>query len=60
MIEYLGLWVLIALAINLWVLISVIGSNAPLATRVLWVVVLLVPVIGFVAWYLLGPRGKAS
>ncbi|NNE82241.1 MAG: hypothetical protein HKN18_18375 [Silicimonas sp.] len=60
MIEYLGLWVLIALAINMWVLISVVGANARLTTRALWGVILLVPVIGFFAWFLLGPRGRAA
>ena len=56
MIEYLGLWVMIALAVNMWALLSVLGAEAGLLTRVLWAVVLLVPVVGFVAWYMLGPR----
>lgn len=60
MIEYLGLWVLIALAVNMWALLSVLRAPVPLLTRALWALVLLLPVIGFVAWYILGPRGRAA
>ncbi len=59
MIEYLGLWVLIALAVNMWALISVVGSNAPLWRRGIWVALLLVPVFGFILWYLFGHRRAA-
>ncbi len=60
MIQYLGLWVLLALTLNMWALISVLRSRAPLTTRAIWCVVLLLPGIGFVAWYLLGPRQSAA
>ena len=57
MIQYLGLWVLIALTLNMWALISVLRSDAGLIARVIWaVLLLLLPGIGFIAWYLLGPR----
>lgn len=58
MIQYLGLWVLIALAVNMWALLSVVRAEGPLWRRVLWVPVLLVPVLGFVLWYLFGSRQK--
>lgn len=60
MIEYLGLWVLIALAVNMWALLSVLGAQATWRRRGVWVVVLLIPAFGFVAWYLFGPRQKAA
>ena len=60
MVEYLGLWVLIALAVNMWALISVIGAPASLLTKALWALILLVPGIGFVFWYMLGPRRPAQ
>ena len=60
MVEYLGLWVMIALAVNMWALISVIGAPASLLTKAMWTVILLVPAIGFVFWYMLGPRRPAS
>jgi len=59
-IQYLGLWVLLALTLNMWALISVLRSGAPLRTRAIWLVILLLPGIGFVAWYLLGPRESAA
>ena len=60
MIQYLGLWVLLALTLNMWALISVLRSKARLTTRALWLVILLLPGLGFVAWYLLGPRESAA
>ena len=60
MIEYLGLWALIALAVNMWALISVLGAPVTWTTRAIWAVILLVPVVGFVAWYILGPRGRRA
>ena len=60
MIEYIGLWVLIALAVNMWALISVLAAPVSLVSRGMWTLVLLLPVVGFVAWYLLGPRSKRA
>lgn len=57
MIQYLGLWILIALSCNMWALLSVLQSNATWRARLFWVAPLLcLPGIGFIAWYLLGPR----
>lgn len=57
MIQYLGLWVLIALSFNMWALLSVVQSHAKWSTRLLWAIPLLcLPGLGYVAWYLLGPR----
>ena len=60
MIEYLGLWVMIALAVNMWALLSVLGSGVSWLNRAIWALVLLIPVAGFVAWYMLGPRGRST
>ena len=60
MIDYLGLWVMIALAVNMWALISVFGAGVSWLNRALWTLILLVPVVGFVAWYVLGPRGQSA
>lgn len=57
MIQYSGLWLLIALAFNMWGWLSVIGSGAGLVSKAIWTGVLfLLPGIGFVGWFLLGPR----
>ena len=61
MIQYLGLWVLIALTLNMWALISVLRSDARLIAKAIWAaVLLLLPGIGFLAWYLLGPRQQTA
>ncbi|MEL6914084.1 MAG: PLD nuclease N-terminal domain-containing protein [Pseudomonadota bacterium] len=59
-IEIAGLGGLILLGLNLWALISVIGSRESTGAKVLWCLFILVlPVIGFLAWLLFGPRSAA-
>lgn len=61
MVEYLGLWVLLALSLNMWALLSVLGSPARLAVKLVWAVVLLsLPGVAFLGWYLAGPRSGNS
>lgn len=57
MIEYLGLWVLAALSLNMWALLSVLQAKTSVMSKLLWAAPLVcVPGIAFVAWYLFGPR----
>ncbi|MBT8460616.1 MAG: hypothetical protein HKP37_11630 [Boseongicola sp.] len=56
MVQYLGLILLIAWAVNIWAFMSVIDMRPGISRIALWAIVLLIPVLGFVAWYLLGPR----
>ncbi len=57
MVEYLGLWILLALTLNMWALLSVLGSGAKLVTKLVWIVSLLcLPGLAFFGWYLMGPR----
>lgn len=57
MIQYLGLWLLIALSFNMWALISVLRSASGWTSKLVWTVVLLcLPGLGFLGWYLIGPR----
>jgi hypothetical protein len=61
MIEYLGLWVLLALSLNMWALLSLPGAQAGLLAKCLWAIVLLaLPGLGFLAWYLIGPPRRAA
>jgi len=47
----------IVLILDLWAIISVVGSNASTGKKVIWVLVILfLPLVGFIAWLLLGPR----
>ncbi|MEL7298833.1 MAG: PLD nuclease N-terminal domain-containing protein [Pseudomonadota bacterium] len=56
-IEIAGLGGLILLGLNLWALVSIIGSAESTGKKVLWCLfVLVLPVIGFIAWLLVGPR----
>jgi hypothetical protein len=56
-IEVGGLLGLIILIANIYAIIKVVGSPASTGTKVIWVVViLLLPVIGFVLWLLFGPK----
>ncbi len=61
MIEYLGLWILLALTLNMWALLSVLGSGARLTVKAIWAVfLLLVPGLAFLGWFLIGPRQSVS
>ncbi len=60
MIQYLGAILLAAWAINIWAFMTVFEARPGILRLCLWAVILLVPVIGFVAWYLLGPRPARS
>lgn len=59
--EYAGLGGLIILALNIWAIISIFGSGASTGSKVLWtLLVLVLPVIGFIIWLIAGPRGAAA
>lgn len=52
---------LIILALDIWAIISVIGSNEKTLNKVLWVVgILVLPVVGFIAWFFFGPRASRA
>jgi hypothetical protein len=60
-IEVGGLIGLIILIADVWAIVNVVGSPASTGKKVLWVVViLLLPVIGLIAWLLMGPRSARS
>jgi hypothetical protein len=57
-LNYYGITGLLVLILDVWAVVSVINSGRDVGTKVLWVVLILVlPVIGFIAWLLMGPRG---
>ena len=61
MIEYLGLWLLIAVSFNMWAWLAVAQSGRSLLVQLLWTVLLVVlPGIGFLAWFLIGPRSAPA
>lgn len=57
-IEVGGLLGLIILLIDVWAIIKVVQSGAGTGAKVLWVVLILVlPVLGLLLWFLMGPKG---
>jgi len=60
-INVTGIGGFILLALDIWALISVIGSNETTSKKVIWVLaILFLPLFGFIAWLIFGPRaGRA-
>ena len=59
-VEINGLIGLIILALDVWAIVSVVQSGASTGKKVLWILlVLILPVVGLILWFLLGPRGKS-
>ncbi len=58
MIEVSGFFGLILLIFNVWAIVRVVQSAAGTGSKVLWIVlILLLPVLGLVLWFFLGPKG---
>lgn len=58
-IEVGGLFGLIILAVDIWAIIKTVESGASTGSKVAWVLVILIlPVVGLLLWFLFGPRGS--
>ncbi len=54
-----GLWGVLVLAADVWAIINILQSSESNGTKLLWVLgVLLLPVLGVIGWYFLGPRDR--
>jgi Phospholipase_D-nuclease N-terminal len=52
-----SLWGVLVLVADIWAIVNIIQSSADTTKKVLWlVIVVLLPVVGFILWYFLGPR----
>jgi hypothetical protein len=59
-LEVGGVIGLVGLALAIWALINIVQSGASTGAKVVWVLfVLLLPLIGFIAWLIFGPRKAA-
>lgn len=57
MIEVGGLFGFIVLVLNVYAIVKTVQSKAGTGAKVLWVVlILLLPVVGFLLWLILGPK----
>jgi len=54
----IGLLVLIA---DIWAIIQIVQSGASTGGKILWILLIIIlPVIGFIIWLLAGPRKTAA
>lgn len=53
-----GILGIIHLIVAIWAILSIMKSGATTGAKVLWVLlVLLLPVIGLIIWFVAGPKG---
>lgn len=54
---YGGLWGVLVLIADVWAIVSILQSGTDTARKVVWtVLVIVLPVLGFLIWLLAGPR----
>lgn len=59
-IEVGGLLGLIVLALDIWAILKIFESGAATGSKVAWILlILLLPLLGLVVWWIFGPRGSA-
>ncbi|KIC37478.1 MULTISPECIES: PLDc N-terminal domain-containing protein [unclassified Leisingera] len=58
--EY-GLIGLLVLAADIYAIIKIVSSSASAVAKILWVLlILLLPVVGFIIWLIAGPKSSAA
>ena len=59
--EYAGIGGFILLVLNVWALVSIVTSSNSTGSKVLWcLLVIILPLIGFIVWLIAGPRGRTA
>ena len=52
-----SLWSILVLIADIWAIVNIFQSSATTGMKVLWtVLVILLPVIGFIIWFFAGPK----
>ena len=60
-IDITGIGGLLLLIADIWAIVSVVQSPASTGKKVLWIVLILIlPLLGLILWFFLGPRGSRS
>jgi hypothetical protein len=60
-VGYNGLLGLLVLAGDIWAIINIVQSSASNEKKLLWVlVVVLLPLLGLILWFFLGPRDRTA
>jgi len=58
---YSGIVGLLILAGDIWAIINILQSSASNEKKLIWIlVVLLLPLLGLILWFLLGPRDRKA
>ena len=58
---YNGILGLLILAGDIWAIINIFQSSVSNEKKLIWIIaVVLLPVLGLILWYFLGPRGGRS
>jgi len=56
-----SLWGVLILAGDIWAIINIFQSTASNERKLLWtLVVVLLPLLGLILWFLLGPRDRGT
>lgn len=59
--EYSGILGLLILAGDIWAIINIFQSSASNGKKLLWIlVVVLLPLVGLILWFFLGPRARKA
>ncbi|HEX3846023.1 MAG TPA: PLD nuclease N-terminal domain-containing protein [Steroidobacteraceae bacterium] len=57
--QYQGIGGLIVLILDVWAIVNILQSGAETGRKVLWtVLVIILPVLGFILWLLFGPKTR--
>ncbi len=60
-IEVSGVFGLLVLIADIWAILNIVQSRATTPKKLVWIVViLLLPVLGLIVWWLAGPREKRT
>lgn len=58
---YGGVFGLLILAGDIWAIINILQSSVSNGKKLIWILaVLLLPLLGLILWFFLGPRGRGS
>lgn len=50
---------LLILILDIWAIVSTVGSKASTGTKVIWILLIVfLPLLGFILWFFLGPKAK--
>ncbi len=59
--EFAGIGGFIVLLLDIWAIVSILGSSASTGSKVLWtLLVIVLPLLGFILWLLAGPRSSRA